>query len=54
MGPVVSKEHKNKIEKYLELARQSGNEVISGGEIDSNLPTTNKGYYLNANCDFKC
>jgi len=46
MGPVVSKEHKNKIEKYLELARQDGNEIISGGEIDPNLKTTNKGYYL--------
>ncbi len=46
MGPVVSKEHKNKIEKYLELARQDGNKIISGGEIDPNLKTTNKGYYL--------
>jgi hypothetical protein len=46
MGPVVSKEHKNKIEKYIELARQNGNEVISSGEIDENLKKSNKGYYI--------
>jgi acyl-CoA reductase-like NAD-dependent aldehyde dehydrogenase len=46
MGPVVSKEHKAKIEKYIELARQDGNEVISFGEIDENLKQSNKGYYL--------
>jgi hypothetical protein len=46
MGPVVSKEHKNKIEKYIELARQNGNEVISSGEIDENLKKLNKGYYI--------
>jgi acyl-CoA reductase-like NAD-dependent aldehyde dehydrogenase len=46
MGPVVSKEHKEKIEKYIELARQNGNEVITAGEIDENLKKLNKGYYL--------
>jgi aminomuconate-semialdehyde/2-hydroxymuconate-6-semialdehyde dehydrogenase len=46
MGPVVSKEHKNKIEKYIELARENGNEVISTGEIDENLKKSNKGYYI--------
>lgn len=46
MGPLVSKEHKNKIEKYLELARQSGTEVITGGEMDLKLKATNKGYYI--------
>ncbi len=46
MGPVVSKEHKNKIEKYIELARQDGNEVISAGEMDENLKKSKKGYYI--------
>lgn len=43
MGPVVSKEHREKIEKYLKLARDESNEVISGGEFDGKLT---KGYYL--------
>jgi len=46
MGPVVSKEHKAKIEKYIELARQDGNEVITAGEIDEHLKNSNKGYYI--------
>lgn len=43
MGPVVSKEHQNKIEKYLQYARDENNEVITGGEFDEKLT---KGYYL--------
>lgn len=46
MGPVVSKEHKNKIEKYIELARQSGCEVVSAGEMDENIKKANKGYFV--------
>ncbi|CAF0847665.1 unnamed protein product [Adineta ricciae] len=46
MGPVVSKEHKEKIEKYLELARQNGHEIVSGGEMDPNVKSTKKGYYI--------
>lgn len=46
LGPVVSKEHKNKIEKYLELARQNGHEIVTGGEMDPNIKSTNKGYYI--------
>ncbi len=46
MGPVVSKEHKEKIEKYIALARENGNEVISAGEMDDNLKKANKGYYV--------
>jgi acyl-CoA reductase-like NAD-dependent aldehyde dehydrogenase len=46
MGPVVSKEHKNKIETYIELARQNGHEVISAGEMEDSLKKTNKGYYI--------
>jgi acyl-CoA reductase-like NAD-dependent aldehyde dehydrogenase len=46
MGPVVSKEHKNKIEKYIQLAEQSGNKVIFAGEMDENFKTKNKGYYI--------
>lgn len=42
MGPVVSKEHHAKIEKYIDLARQDGNEVITGGEVEGKL----KGYYI--------
>ena len=46
MGPVVSKEHKEKIEKYLELARQNGHEVITGGEMDESTKRAKKGYYI--------
>ncbi|CAF1116327.1 unnamed protein product [Adineta steineri] len=46
MGPVVSKEHKNKIEKYFEIAKQDGNEIITAGEMDTNIKATNKGYYV--------
>ena len=47
MGPVVSKEHKEKIEKYLELARQEhGYEVITGGDMDESTKKANRGYYI--------
>lgn len=46
MGPVVSKEHKNKIEKYIEIARQDGNEIVTGGEMDESIKKSNKGYYV--------
>lgn len=46
MGPVVSKEHKDKIERYIELAKHDGNEVISSGEMDEKLKKLNKGYYI--------
>jgi acyl-CoA reductase-like NAD-dependent aldehyde dehydrogenase len=46
MGPVVSKEHKAKIEKYIQLAEQSGNKVIFAGEMDETFKIKNKGYYI--------
>ena len=46
MGPVVSKEHQAKIEKYIALAREENNEVISAGEIDEKLKNSSKGYYV--------
>lgn len=46
MGPVVSREHRMKIEKYLQLAREEKLEVIVGGEIDEKLQQSKKGYYL--------
>ena len=46
MGPVVSREHRTKIEKYLQLAREEKNEVIMGGEMDEKLQQSKKGYYL--------
>lgn len=46
MGPVVSKEHKNKIDKYIELAQQNGNEVIVAGIMDENIKKSNKGYFI--------
>ncbi|CAF4728095.1 unnamed protein product, partial [Rotaria magnacalcarata] len=46
MGPVVSKEHQHKIEKYIEIARQNGNEVIVAGIMDENIKTSDKGYFI--------
>ena len=46
MGPVVSLEHKQKIEKYIELARQNGHQVISSGDLDETVKSSKKGYYI--------
>ncbi|CAF1672480.1 unnamed protein product [Rotaria magnacalcarata] len=46
MGPVVSKEHQHKIEKYIEIARQNGNEVIVAGIMDENIKKSDKGYFI--------
>lgn len=42
MGPVVSLEHKQKIEKYIDMARENGHEVISEEKFKMNK----KGYYI--------
>jgi len=46
LGPVVSREHKEKIERYIALAKDNGHEVIASGDIDEKIVATNKGYYI--------
>jgi acyl-CoA reductase-like NAD-dependent aldehyde dehydrogenase len=46
LGPVVSREHKKKIEKYIELARTNGHEVITVGNMTECVKSMNKGYYI--------
>jgi len=34
MGPVVSKEHYNKIKSYIDLAVQNGNRIVCGETVE--------------------
>ena len=44
MGPVVSKEHKEKVLSYIELARSEGATVFQGGVLDQTV--RGKGYFI--------
>jgi aminomuconate-semialdehyde/2-hydroxymuconate-6-semialdehyde dehydrogenase len=46
IGPVVSKEHLEKIETYLSLARAEGVEILAGGSRAKFSGAMNKGYFL--------
>ena len=46
MGPVVSKEHQQKIERYLTLAHESGYQVVTSGEMDESIRSNKKGYFI--------
>ena len=46
LGPVVSREHKEKIERYIALARDNGYEVIASGDLDEKTSVAKKGYYI--------
>ena len=42
IGPVISKEHKEKVLSYIELAQQEGGEILTGGDLSEN-----EGFYIN-------
>ena len=42
IGPVISKEHKEKVLSYIELAQQEGGEILTGGDISES-----EGFYIN-------
>ena len=46
MGPLVSKDHRNKVQSYIELAKTEGGTIRLGGKVP-NLPAPyNEGYFL--------
>ena len=48
MGAVVSKDHRDKILSYIELARSEGGEILCGGSSTTpeNEPHLSEGYYI--------
>ncbi|HEY8278971.1 MAG TPA: aldehyde dehydrogenase [Bdellovibrionota bacterium] len=47
MGPLVSKEHREKVMGYIELARKEGGTILTGGDVPSLEKPFDKGYFLN-------
>jgi len=46
MGPVISEEHRAKIEKYMQIAKDEGAEIILGGTRPDNPPHEGGYYFL--------
>ena len=48
MGAVVSKDHRDKILSYIDIARQEGGEILCGGTATTpeNAPHLSNGYYV--------
>ncbi|MGZ3711892.1 MAG: aldehyde dehydrogenase [Bdellovibrionota bacterium] len=46
MGPLVSKEHREKVLSYIELAKQEGGTIAFGGKIPKLAEPFSKGYFL--------
>lgn len=46
MGPLVSEEHFNKVKRYLDIAKEEGATLITGGGIPVLAPHLESGYYL--------
>jgi aminomuconate-semialdehyde/2-hydroxymuconate-6-semialdehyde dehydrogenase len=49
MGPLVSKEHYERVKYYVELGRQEGGQIVCGGDFPSGLKGSEfeNGYFLN-------
>jgi aldehyde dehydrogenase (NAD+)/betaine-aldehyde dehydrogenase len=45
MGPLTSREHRERVLSYVEIARSEGGEILTGGDIP-NDPALAKGYYF--------
>jgi betaine-aldehyde dehydrogenase len=45
MGPVVSAEHRDRVEKYINIGVKEGAKLVLGGQRPTNAPL-NKGYYI--------
>jgi acyl-CoA reductase-like NAD-dependent aldehyde dehydrogenase len=45
MGPVVSAEHRDRVEKYINIGIEEGAELVLGGKRPTE-PPLNKGYYI--------
>ena len=46
MGPVISEEHRAKIEKYMQIAKDEGAEIVLGGTRPDNPPHEGGYYFL--------
>ncbi|MDZ7793032.1 MAG: betaine-aldehyde dehydrogenase [Spirochaetia bacterium] len=46
MGPVISEEHRAKIEKYMQIAKDEGAEIVLGGTRPDNPPHDGGFYFL--------
>lgn len=46
MGPLVSREHREKVMSYIELAKNEGGQIIQGGNIPKLEPRLQNGYFL--------
>ena len=46
MGPLVSEEHFNKVKSYLDIAKEEGATLITGGGCPVLAPHLESGYYL--------
>lgn len=47
MGPLVSKEHREKVMSYIELAKKEGGTILVGGTVPSLPAPFQNGYFLN-------
>lgn len=46
MGPLVSKEHREEVRSYIELAKQEGGNILFGGNVPKLDPPFDGGYFL--------
>lgn len=47
MGALVSKEHLEKVESYIQIAKDEGGKILIGGDRPALSPEFSNGYYLN-------
>ncbi len=45
LGPLTSRDHKERVLKYVEIARSEGGEILYGGRVPGD-PATARGYYV--------
>lgn len=45
MGPLTSKDHQERVLKYVDIAREDGGEILYGGKVPE-TPETARGYYV--------
>jgi aldehyde dehydrogenase (NAD+) len=45
MGPLTSRQHRERVLRYIEIARAEGGEVLTGGEIPTD-PALARGHYI--------
>lgn len=51
IGPLISREHRTKVLRYIELAKQEGGRILCGGEIPQNTELQDGNYFQPALID---